>query len=368
MRLRWSVFVLALAVGALPAVAQAAHGKQGAPLTVYAGPNVASPPAGIKQADALTFFPSQVTIRVGQTVTWQFRGFHTVTFAGTMKNPPFIVAQPGSPQPTVNDAAGRPFWWSGTAPQLLLDPFALLPQGGGTLSSPATVASSGLLRVITAPAKTAPKPYSLRFTRPGIYHYVCLVHPGMRGTVRVLGKRAKPATPAAIAKLANAQLENVVGDLRQLATTKPAQPLSVSVGAGARSGAEITSFFPEQLTVHVGDTVTFVQNDPTDIHTVTFGPESYTLPIEQNLFQQLGSPPQPFFNPLAALPSEPPPPSPVSYDGTNHGNGFVTSGVLDPPGSPKGPGQFVVTFTKAGTYRYECVIHPDMDGTIVVQQ
>src|ERR671924_319923 len=141
MRLRSSVFVLALAVGALPAVAQAAHGRRGAPLTVYAGPNV-SPPTGIKQADALTFFPSQVTIRVGQTITWQFRGFHTVTFPGTMTNPPFITPQTGSPQPTVSDAAGKPFWWSGNAPQLLLDPFALLPQGDGTVSSPATVASS----------------------------------------------------------------------------------------------------------------------------------------------------------------------------------------------------------------------------------
>ena len=43
-------------------------------------------------------------------------------------------------------------------------------------------------------------------------------------------------------------------------------------------------------------------------------------------------------------------------------DGLFDSGVEDPGGS------FQFTFTKAGTYRYYCVVHPDlMSGTIVVK-
>jgi plastocyanin len=43
-------------------------------------------------------------------------------------------------------------------------------------------------------------------------------------------------------------------------------------------------------------------------------------------------------------------------------DGLFDSGVTDPGGS------FQFTFTKAGTYRYSCVVHPDlMSGTVVVR-
>ena len=30
------------------------------------------------------------------------------------------------------------------------------------------------------------------------------------------------------------------------------------------------------------------------------------------------------------------------------------------------PAQYTLTFTKAGTYGYDCLVHPGMDGTITV--
>lgn len=340
-------------------------------ITIYAGPNLKGPLPGVSpQSGALAFFPSSVTIRAGQSVTWQFRGFHTATFPGANANPPFVTPHPEAPQPTVNDVAGLPFWWVGKAPSLQIDPFALMPQGGATISSRADVRSSGLARIVTAPANAAPAPYTLKFLKPGSYHFLCLVHPGMRGTIRVLAAKtkAKTATPASVAKQTAAQLAGIVGQLKQLDQTKPAGPLEVSIGAGANSGAEITSFYPKQLSVKVGDTVTFIQNDATDVHTVTFGPEPYTTAIEKGLVQPVGSPPVIVLNPLGALPSEPPgSPSPVPYDGTNHGNGYLNSGILAPPQVPGQPHQFAVTFTKPGTFRFECVIHANMDATVVVQ-
>src|SRR5260370_24980756 len=102
---------LAVAVG-IPQAASAASSataKGKAPITIFAGPNLAGPQAGVsKQADALAFFPSEVTIRVGQSLTWQFRGFHTVTFPGATQSPPFIVPQAGAVQPAPHHARGGP--------------------------------------------------------------------------------------------------------------------------------------------------------------------------------------------------------------------------------------------------------------------
>ncbi|MDX6470205.1 MAG: hypothetical protein QOF75_2008 [Gaiellaceae bacterium] len=371
LRVRAWLFATALvvAVGAPQGslASSTAQTKRQAPITIYAGPNLAKTPAGVsKQADALAFFPSSVTIRAGQSLTWQFRGFHTVTFPGATQNPPFIVPQAGSVQPALNDAAGNPFWSVGTAPRLIVDPSAVQGQADPTISSNLDVRGSGLLRVLSAtPAKPA-APYTLKFLKPGVYRYLCTVHPGMRGVVRVLAK-AHPANPVAVAKSGAKQLAAVLDEVKALDKQTPPDSHTVLVGAGSKSGAEVTSFYPSALTVNTGDVVTFAHNDPTDIHTVTFGPEPYTLAIEQNLFLPEGTPPTPFANPLFVLSSDPPPLSPVPYDGANHGNGYINSGILFPQQAPTGPHQYLVKFTKPGTYRYECVIHPNMDGTITVR-
>ena len=118
--------------------------------------------------------------------------------------------------------------------------------------------------------------------------------------------------------------------------------------------------------VNVGDTVTFRNNDETDIHTVTFGPPKYTSQIEKNFIAPHGK--QLILDPFGAYASDPPGGGITQYDGTNHGNGYVNAGLLFPKGSPAkaGPQAFKVTFTKAGVYHFECVIHQNMDGTIVV--
>jgi len=76
-----------------------------------------------------------------------------------------------------------------------------------------------------------------------------------------------------------------------------------------------------------------------------------------------GAPPQ--LNPLGVYSSDPLPLP--AYDGSNHGDGFLNSGLIDnDPASPF-PDAVQVTFPKPGTYAYECVIHEKMDGKIVVR-
>jgi plastocyanin len=55
-----------------------------------------------------------------------------------------------------------------------------------------------------------------------------------------------------------------------------------------------------------------------------------------------------------------------AYDGTGHGNGFLNTGVLDREAATPSPPSAQVTFSKAGTYDYICLIHPFMKGQIVV--
>lgn len=362
----WTLCALALvAACAWPAPGVAARAQAG--VTVYAGPPLQKPPPGISpHADALFFFPRSVTIHVGQTVTWQIFGFHTVTFKGPRHSYPFVV--PTGKQPVVRDAAGQPFWWSGKVPHLFVSPLAIMQQGGSTTSTPSQTASSGLLRVLTAAPNKPPAPYALTFTQPGVYHYQCAVHPTMHGVVIV--KPADVGTPSVASEEAAVQaaLQRTIADLRRLQTVKPSKPLTVFVGLGkTATGAEITAFSPARLTVHVGDSVRFVNHDENDIHTVTFGKESYTSKIEKAFGAPVAGG-KVELTPLGAYPSEPPG-APIQYDGRNHGNGYLNAGILNPPGSPPaaGPTSWTVTFTKAGTYRYECVIHPHMDGTIVVR-
>jgi plastocyanin len=208
----------------------------------------------------------------------------------------------------------------------------------------------------------------LTFTRAGTYHYECAVHSGMRGIVRVLPASASAPSPAAQQQQANVEMQHTIADWRKLNSTKPSSALTVSVGAGRNAtGAEIASMFPAKLAVHPGDTVTFRNNDETDVHTVTFGPEKLRLHIENTFIAPKGK--KILLNPFGAFASEVPGGGAIQYDGTNHGNGYLNSGLLFPRGAPPqaGPQTYQVTFALPGTYHYECVIHPHMDGTIVVR-
>lgn len=313
-------------------------------------------------ADPLGFFPRIVTIHAGDSVRWSINGFHTVTFPGPTKPYPFIVPGAGL-QPVTNDAAGNPLWWGGKAPIMTVSPLAILQQGGGTMSSPPQVRSSGLLRVFTASPNTPPAPYTIRFTKPGVYRYLCAVHQGMRGAVVVVPKHAPVPSRARLIRLGQAQFARVVRQTRRLGKIKPAKPGRVFVGIGTPQGTNITAMFPPKLTVKAGTTVRFANMSVSDPHTVTFGPAAFRAQIEKT-FVTPGNPTT--FNPFGFFSSEPPgSPAPVAYDGTNHGDGYLNSGILLPKGSGAAS-RFSVTFSKPGTYNYECVIHPNMDGRIVV--
>jgi plastocyanin len=110
-------------------------------------------------------------------------------------------------------------------------------------------------------------------------------------------------------------------------------------------GVTIMSFFPNKLSIHVGDTVLWKINSH-EIHTVTF---LAGQPIPALLIPAPSGQPSPLqFNPLAAFPAAP---AKGLYDGST----YVNSGIMS-----KDPGNvttFSLTFTKTGTFSYLCLVH-----------
>ena len=108
-----------------------------------------------------------------------------------------------------------------------------------------------------------------------------------------------------------------------------------------------------------GQTVTFLPHRLS--HTVTIGPPDYTTEIARDWITSRG-----VWNPFTFRPSEPfQTRQPITFDGRNHGNGFLASGIFPLPGI--GGTTYRVRFTQPGTYRYLDVWLPSMEGVIVVR-
>ena len=343
----------AFAVACTPAVADAAS------KTVIAGPpgKIAGLPKG---ADFNAFFPSSIKIVKGDTVNFEFRGFHTVTFAkGT---PPSLFGINGKVAGQ-NDAAGNPFWFNG-ADRAILDSTAAGPIGDGKVDKKATD-SSGL------PLDEKTPPYKASFAKTGSFTYVCLVHPDMKGKVTVLNKgRRSPSKRSDAARVAK-QVAKLVKTAKKLNAYKGPGGTNVRAGNDTKN-VSMFKYFPADLTVKAGQTVTWhMTKGKNEIHTITFGPEDYLKPIGDTFIapdpaSPPNGPPTLVVNPLATYPSDPPTGVPA-YDGANHGNGFLNSGIIDDDSRTPFGKQYQATFTKAGTFGYICLVHgKDMGGKVTV--
>lgn len=121
--------------------------------------------------------PSKARIRAGDTVTWVTKTLkdpHTVTFPqghGSDAVDPLGPACEGIPD-TSPPCASPPLQELHFAPQ---------PQGPTVISSPTTVASSGVISTFGP----FPDRYSFTFPNPGTYAYQCRIHDHMTGILIV---------------------------------------------------------------------------------------------------------------------------------------------------------------------------------------
>ncbi|MDQ2745347.1 MAG: plastocyanin/azurin family copper-binding protein [Chloroflexota bacterium] len=124
------------------------------------------PGYGSTTSAADVFFPEVLTVHVGSTVIWTGAIFHTITFA---------------PAATIDQLRKQlivPIPQQVGPPKLILNPRTAFPAGGRVENGIAFL-SSGILQ-------PPHNQFSVTFTKPGVYHYGCLVHPGMDGTIQVV--------------------------------------------------------------------------------------------------------------------------------------------------------------------------------------
>jgi plastocyanin len=291
---------------------------------------------------AMAFLPNELWIYVNDSITWtaQTPESHTLTFlkqdtVPAQQRPLFFLGCPGAP--------------GGVTPD---NP---IPTFGGT-----PCVNSGIF--------TTPGTYTVKFPTPGNFKFVCLIHSDMTGVVHVLPLTATlPHNQAFYDNLADQQADNIIKDAdarianKQLANSanQVITTGEIVASGGGRAYLAIMRFLPDTITVHVGDTVEWTNEHPTEPHTVTFGIE----------------------------PGNPGMPVGVSgdLDGALHGtlpnaattdsfnSGFFAASLQDQVGNPQTPigvTRVRVTFTKAGTYNYICAIHDElgMKGTVIVKK
>jgi plastocyanin len=347
--------LVAAAALAAPATAGAAT------KTVQAGPFGAQ----AKQfqdafGDANTYFRRTVTIHRGDRVRWRINGFHSVTFVPDGETPPaLIVPDPSTPVSGVNDAGGNPFWFNGQ-PTLRPNLLAATPQGGKKFD-PTELLNSGLPL-----AEGPPPPYVLRFNRKGTFRYLCVVHPGMAGKVRVLGRSRDTPTRAQDRRAAKRQQKAALQRVQRLTTGLGTEDLQNTIQAGndRRSGATVFRFFPANPSFKVGDTVTLqMPAASSEVHTFTFGPtngkDAYNDQLAASFFGEV-------VDPRGGYPSENPTAGVPTITPAMHGNGFFNSGILDQASASPLPASTKVTFGAPGSYSLICIIHPFMTATVNV--
>jgi plastocyanin len=155
------------------------------------------------------------------------------------------------------------------------------------------------------------------------------------------------------------------------------------VRAGTRSAdahVELNQFLPDITTISQGDTIVWYNDSPTTPHTITFpvanaDPPEFLVPTLPDGTPLTGPPP------AGPPPAGPPDPSMMprlvlgpgsfpthpgqlaSYDGT----GLYNSGLLGDAAPPQAGSTWGMVFNTPGTFKFLCVVHPGMEGTVLVQ-
>jgi plastocyanin len=318
-------------------------------------------------AEAMAFFPEEITIAAGDSIFFDNQGFHTVSFLSGAPVPPLAVPPTGPGTPTAAPAAGQP--------AVLLNPAVVFPAGGDTYDGTGYV-NSGV------PLDPSAPPFVLTFTTPGSFDYLCLVHSTvMKGKITVQDAGTAPsldqtAIDQQIAEQSAAILGQAADLIARYSAATPAAGASGAaiheVAAGVGEGKlEIYQFVPDTLTVKAGDTVRWTYRGIQDPHTVTFlgGSEP---PEDLIVVPQDAGPPIFGINAATFLPAG---------EAVYHGQGYANSGYLwpDDPSDERLaglgmtlPNTYELTFDTAGDQPYYCVIHGDpvarqgMVGTITV--
>jgi len=294
------------------------------------------------------FFPKTVSVRPGDSVVFENRSsndIHTVTFGvkGDRSDSPALVTKAGQANPVV---FGPCYTTQPATPDLVSCP----PGPAKSAAAPEFTGqgfwNSGQILFASAPPEAGSKTATVKVgasVAAGSYTVTCLLHPFMQATLNVVNTDAERLSPAQVASAADKEL----GDAKTEATGI-AVPAVVPTVNGATVTASwgdrvvtVNKFTPETVSIKAGQTVTWTDGSPYMPHTVSFNPP-FKSPDEPNAFLPTGA-----------------------KSGSDFAGGVAHSGMIGPkPFLPVNG--FSLTFTKAGTYPYLCLLHPGMAGTVHV--
>lgn len=279
-----------------------------------------------------SYLPGDVTILVGDSLKWTIESDepHSVTFG--------------------NGPAGTPpDEWPVTGLT------GTVPPPPGTANLTGTYAGSGFLNTgLLFKGSTA----TVQFTAAGTLLYICVIHPGMAGTVSVVASgttttqadadtkatQTRTALLGAVDALEASVEANVTETERSDGTslwsifTSAKQDVAPQPGGGT-GYLELLRFIPPTLEIEEGDTVKWTAPS---VHTVTF--------------LAAGT------DPSSVDPFTTPPAGGDTYDGSS----LYHSGLLGIP-APGAPSTYELTFPDAGTFDYICALHVFLGQTGQIQ-
>jgi len=229
--------------------------------------------SGCQAYQAMAFIPNEIWIHQNDSITWTRATDegHTVTFLyqpqpATLGAPPYPAAQQRQ-----SNAAGCTAYGSATTP----DNSAYDPSG-----------TEGLQCVHSGTIAAYGDTYTVQFPAEGNFKFTCLIHASMYGTVHVLEAGATlPYTQAQYNSLASAESSNIVSNLTLPPFSVKGVPRVYTVGKIVSTGGgwQYGSLFrfldgqgnvltqKQPLVVHLGQTAEFINVDPAEPHTITFG-------------------------------------------------------------------------------------------------
>ncbi len=297
-----------------------------------------APPASGGSRQYAAYYPSTIAVRPGDTINFAMRNqAHTVTLgvkADGSNIPPLITPKGLNPAvfgPCVT--AAEP------STTLTLCPPSALPVG--TAWNGTGYWNSGLL---VGDPQAPNNKTSVKIgadVATGTYPYVCMLHPLMRGSINVVATDTERKPAAEVAAQGATELTAHQNAASALAAPA-AQPGQVTAGWGDNVVA-VLEFSPTDVAIKAGETVTWKVGGVYEPHTVSFN-------------AGLSSPEDPkALNPFGVK----------SGGSLSSTTAQAHSGFIGPaPGFPTDT--FSLTFPKAGSYVYTCVLHPGMAGKVTV--
>ncbi|TMD03807.1 MAG: hypothetical protein E6J01_15505 [Chloroflexi bacterium] len=298
-------------------------------------------------------------------------GLHTATFLPANGSPPPLVI------PDLDNGESH----------LIFNPQAAFPTAGCGQSSDNACAYDGT-NFVNSGAMPAfqSSDFFVQITvplssRPTTIHYVCLIHPGMQGVLTVVPGGGSSASRATFGSSAASQYSADTSDAlnAESTATAEAQNGNFVVAGTATQFVEVAEMLPQTFTTHAGQTVTWKTLTMKDPHTVTFPQGSGSDSVDPLLppYAPAECEGSPDSTPDTALAGPPPGfgcttfpelglnPAPNGVTAITDPTTVATSGIISSPFSPF-PTSASFSFPNANTFHYQCRIHDDMIGTIVV--